>query len=234
MPAGAAEANAQGAGGNQPNLDPTHKSSPALAKSKHSLAKLKLRESDDDLHINDVEYFVKFVKTTLKRDLEKEKMFRSGAATEVNFEDIHRLFRPVPDAYVAGRFDGVLRAFQIAAVTGGSIRGSRRYDSKKRRTQETKTTPLELQLLYLDFDGTQIVPVTLTTEIPYYDGAVAIRSLKVFPYIFLNELERKELDDRGARFFECTEAQNDGRGLHRHYRGTTENELNGSKDEART
>ena len=228
-----AEANAQEAGVGQPDLDPMHKFSSASAKSKLSLAKLKQREPDDDLQINDVEYFVKFVKTNLKRDLEKEKMFRLGEATEVNFEDIHRLFRPVPDAYVAGRFDGVLRAFQIAAVTGGSIRGSRRYDSKKRRTQDAKTTPLELQLLYLDFDGTQFAPVTLMAEIPYYDGAVAIRSLKVFPYIFLNELERKELDDRGARFFECTEAQVGGRGLHRYYRGTTVNELNVSREEAR-
>ena len=203
-----------------------------------ALAKPKQRETDDDLHINDVEYFIKFVRANLKRDLEKEKMFQSGETTEVAFEDIHRLFRPVPDAYVAGWFDGVLRAFQIAAVTGGSIRGAQTGNLRKARKahdQGTKnTTPLELQLLYLDFDGARFVLVTLTVTIPYYDGAVAIRSLKVFPYTFLSELEKKELDTSGERFFQSAEAQNGGRGFHRYYTGMTVDEFNGSREEVCT
>lgn len=196
------------------------------------MAKPKHRETDDDLHINDVEYFIKFVRTNLKQDSVKEKKLSSGETTEVTFDDLHRLFRPVDlDTYVAGWFDGVLRAFQIAAVTGGSIRGAQTGNSRRRNAQEAETTPLKLQLLYLDFDGAQFIPVTVTAKIPYYDGAAAIRSLKVFPYIFLNAQEREELDTSGARFFECAEAQTGGRGFHQYCTGMTVNEVKGSKDE---
>jgi len=193
-------------------------------------------EPDDELEINDLKFFVRFVKENLKEDLEKQRQFQSGEATKAAFDDLHNLFRPLLGSYVAGSSNDTLRAYQVVGVGGGGkeeLEPSEYLDPEKRNIEKnTLKEPFILYLLYLDFDGNHFSAIHETVMIQDYDGMLPIRSLRVFPVNFLSPKERKTLDDRGGRFLEYALGQADDRGLHKYCAGVSLNVIRGSKDQA--
>jgi len=193
-------------------------------------------EPDDVLEINDLKFFVRFVKENLKEDLEKQRQFQSGEATKVAFDDLHNLFRPLPGSYVAGFSNDTLRAYQVVGVGGGGKKELKypEYSDPEKRNIEKNTLkePFTLYLLYLDFDGNHFSAIHETVMVQDYDGMLPIKSLRVFPVNFLSPEERKTLDDRGGRFLEYVLGQVDDRGLHKYCAGVSLNVIRGSKDQA--
>jgi len=131
----------------------------------------------------------------------------------------------------------VLCAFQLAAAIGGAhsrsqATKSRKWgDSKSAPSESISSEPLELHLLYIDFDGKKFSPVHKSVKIEYYDDMLPIRSLPVFPYAFLSDQEKEELDSMGTKFLECADAQKSGRGFYQYYTGMALSEDNSLKEE---
>ena len=196
-------------------------------------------ESVDVREIKDIEYFIDFVRNTLKEDLRMRQVFQSKGEEEVSFNNLCNLFKIGPESYVAGYFENTLRAFQMVAFSGGgnrAIDGSinrrgERLDTRFERFVETARCEFHLVLLYLDFNGRSFCVVRKDVKIHPFLAKRPIRQLPVFPMHYLPELELEKLKERGTRFLEFAEKQAHGQGLHRYYTGLSLNQFNGSRED---
>jgi len=189
-------------------------------------------ESDEEWEINDLEYFINFVKETLKNDLEQQRRFQSNEEDEVAFTDLHNLFRLHSESYVAGYFEGSIRAFQLMGACG---RDFQRHQSENRRQpkQDESRSGFMLILSYWDFNGSGFCAVRRDVTITPFIGRLPIRNLQIFPMNYLSSEEIQLLQKRGRKFLQYAEMQARGHGLHRYYVGLSLNHIQGSKEDVR-
>jgi len=189
-------------------------------------------ESDKELEINDLEYFINFVEETLKNDLEQQRRFQSNEEDEVAFTDLHNLFRLHSESYVAGYFEGSIRAFQLMGACGRDVQ---RHQSENRRQpkQDESRSGFMIILSYWDFNGSGFCAVGRDVTITPFIGRLPIRNLQVFPMNYLSSEEIQLLQKRGKKFLQYAEMQARGHGLHRYYVGLSLNHIQGSKEDVR-
>jgi hypothetical protein len=189
-------------------------------------------ESDEEWEINDLEYFINFVKETLKNDLEQQRRFQSNEEDEVAFTDLHNLFRLHSESYVAGYFEGSIRAFQLMGACGRDVQRNK-SESRRQPKQDELRSGFMLILSYWDFNGSGFCAVRRDVTITPFIGRLPIRNLQVFPMNYLLSEEIQLLQKRGRKFLQYAEMQAQGHGLHRYYVGLSLNHIQGSKEDVR-
>ncbi|BCS12764.1 hypothetical protein ALUC_50810S [Aspergillus luchuensis] len=132
----------------------------------------------------------------------------------VRFVDLWFLFSQGSLVYIKGSFPPQ-KIWKVVQRTGG-----RRYLGKSERINEQGIgtwAPFVLDCFYLDFDGSQFVPIFRQFEISGFDG---IQGVKYLPILPLSVAEKEGLTDkqylmtRGRQFVDCTQ-----KALHLEYSG---------------
>jgi hypothetical protein len=114
-----------------------------------------------------------------------------------NFSSFWLLMKPGTDVYV--RKGDRLNAFVVDFVEGGV--------SFMQRGKIRKVEPYSVKLWGLWFDGVIVSRIQIGIEVPVFDNERDVRSLPVFPVEFQdnedNGATRKQLIDRGKKFYQC-------------------------------
>lgn len=137
---------------------------------------------------------------------------RSGRAVETErqrhargfatFEMLWLLYKPGIDVYCDSDADGNYSAYVVKSVSGGIFEG--------------RTTSLQIDAWYMDYDGNGIGRRLGRFYQSVYDGEKEIRTLTVFPCKFWKEESKEEpktkplkqkLEERGKMFFKLAQRQ---------------------------
>ncbi|OAA56882.1 ATPase, AAA-type, core [Cordyceps fumosorosea ARSEF 2679] len=144
----------------------------------------------------------------------------SNDCQRITFSDIWFLFKP--GEVVCGK-DGkqayrvITNKYPAHCMKMPSPRDCFRYGAKARR----EDSPINIECVYIDYDGKQIGPVVKSFYFYHFEGEKNIRSLDIIPLRLAKSSEdlAKTLIERGGFFIEaCTAGR---QGIPMHYSGLT-------------
>ncbi|PYH73720.1 ATP-binding protein [Aspergillus vadensis CBS 113365] len=122
----------------------------------------------------------------------------------VRFVDLWFLFSQGSLVYIKGSF-APQKIWKVVQRTGG-----RRYMGISERVKEQGIgtwAPLVLDCFYLDFDGSQFLPIFRQFKISGFDGTQAVRYLPILPLSIAQQeglTDKQYLMTRGRQFVGCT------------------------------
>lgn len=147
----------------------------------------------------------------------------SKGPKQVYFADLYHLFPPGEEVLemVGSRTDNEAQVYRILQCTGG-----RRYNDAETAKQEDESlnfkpeercSPFVISCVHVDFNGTELGPVTSTLPpIKEFVGQRSISTLPVVPWLFLSDPTlRQRVQERGNRFLELANVS------HKDYTGLT-------------
>jgi hypothetical protein len=137
---------------------------------------------------------------------------QESSSRNIFFSDIWHLFKP-GDEVLSSDQRQIYRVVQITGITHHST-----YANMKDSGHPMwKARPVVVHVMYMDFNGKLLGPVSKKVEIPKFDGERDVRSLPVYPLRFASTCEaiREKFIERGKFFMELTEVK------HVHFTGVT-------------
>ena len=155
----------------------------------------------------------------------------SKGPKQVYFADLYHLFPPGEEVVemVGSRTENEAQVYRILQCTGG-----RRYNDAETLKQEDESlefkpqercSPFVISCVHVDYNGTELGPVTSTFTIKEYVGQRSTSTLPVVPWLFLAVSStpsapsapslRQRLKERGNRFLELAAVS------HKDYTGPT-------------
>ncbi|KAK8112601.1 hypothetical protein PG984_013127 [Apiospora sp. TS-2023a] len=138
----------------------------------------------------------------------KTAYLQTNECRKVFFSDLWYLFRPGDE--VIGR-DGK-QAYRVIHVSSVRHRKAQPWDAwrwyNSRDTEEKKKKgPFRITCVYIDFDGSNIGPVSKTIDFKQFDGQMEIISLPVYP-IRMHPLRKTEVSDSDWKNLELLDPEN--------------------------
>ena len=146
----------------------------------------------------------------------------SKGPRQVYFADLYHLFPPGEEVLemVGSRPDNEAQVYRILQCTGG-----RRYNDAETLKQEDESldfkpqercSPFVISCVHVDFNGTELGPITSTFTIKEFVGQRSTSTLPVVPWMFLSGPSlRQKVQERGNRFLELAAVS------HKDYTGPT-------------
>ncbi|KAL8783617.1 MAG: hypothetical protein Q9195_009338, partial [Heterodermia aff. obscurata] len=198
---------------------------------KKEVAKVQAHENKDDLAddlvsiygkpaLNRLRLLVKFMDQEIFAPLSELK--NSNGPKQVYFADLYHLFPPGEEVVetVGSRADNEAQVYRILQCTGG-----RRYNDAETLKQEDESlefkplercSPFVISCVHVDYNGTELGPVTSTFTIKEFVGQRSTSTLPVVPWLFLSAPTlRQKVQERGNRFLELAAVS------HKDYTGPT-------------
>ena len=142
---------------------------------------------------------------------------------QVYFADLYHLFPPGEEVLemVGSRTDNEAQVYRILQCTGGrrynDAETSKQEDESLNFKPEERCSPFVISCVHVDFNGTELGPVTSTLPpIKEYIGQRSVSTLPVIPWLlFPDPTLRQKVQERGNRFLELATVS------HKDYTGLT-------------
>lgn len=131
-------------------------------------------------------------------DINARLQYLSGnEPMRITFPDIWYLFEPGSEVILPDN----RQAFRVLAVTSTGHKYVSRQDQFRFGQGPGEQASTVLHCIYIDFDGSQMGPVSVKFEIPRFDGERLVTSLQVYPFRFSAQPRiREKLVERGRLF----------------------------------
>ncbi|KAI9690602.1 MAG: hypothetical protein M1820_009997 [Bogoriella megaspora] len=175
---------------------------------------------------------IEFLNKDFSTELELAHKVADGLVEKIHFSHLWFLFRPGTVVYEPKPQDGrPAQAYQVLHVSGGRPKLDNRQSSgfmdflmgryASGNGFQGKVSPVTIDCMCLDFDGSNFRPIQISHEIPYYTGENAITDLKLYPLRYSKDVDaeekRTQLITRGKKFVQLANVP----AAHREYRGLT-------------
>lgn len=153
--------------------------------------------------INSLQALLKFLDEDLQATIDLRSRISHLKLHRIAFDDLWHLF--TPGELLLSRDQK--QAYRLMHVTGGR-RDIFEVDSKTPSAVKNLKTKLELNCVFIDFDGTDFGPATDEIQISPYSGTRNILALEVYPMAMLGGEASQRMEDRlvarGQKFVKLT------------------------------
>ncbi|KAH6653884.1 hypothetical protein BKA67DRAFT_263439 [Truncatella angustata] len=166
-----------------------------------------------DPELEEIQCLLSFIDIIKK----KQQAFDDCSCKKVTFSDIWLLFNP-GDVVITKK---VTQAYRVIKVVNPTHRYKDPREKKSRSWQdqtkaEIEDTPVQVNVVRIEFDGSSLGPVKSTINIKRFDGEKDIQSLPIYPLKFSTQPQhRASLIERGKLFMEVSPRK------HMHFSGIT-------------
>jgi len=156
-----------------------------------------------------IDILLDFLHHCLDGDVDKEEARNQQSPPMCTFEYLWTILRPGVDIYTRDcivPLNSPRSVYVVSSIEGGP-------------TNSSEILPYKIRIWNIQSDGETLRRCSSSVDILPFDGEKEIRSLEALPLDFLEEVERKALEDRliarGKRYYDYTSIS------HKHFHGYT-------------